>query len=383
MAIDRGRAIRKCGRCAQQTLFARRSKGAQDETAFERTGVRAMPYARLFITLLFFQLETLGYLLVNRLSARRRSIPLFAPADEVLPFSPRSLWLYLSFVPYCLFVILDIEGIRQMFRIIVCVFINSLISYRSFLKFPSAYPRQPVVCDGPQLEAAWGALRSLDRPTNTFPSIHVGHALLLAFILSRRMSRERGDAYLLWATLISLSTLNTKQHFIVDVTGGILVADAVATHVYEPWEEGRLSWRAASRELRALCARLDGIALHPSAYQLDPELRHSRLNRLLVDLAGHEDLLEVYARSEGRHLLFDRTPVLLGLLERFRPLISLLTGVTPGWLQFTRQFEEGAPLVSDESVKTYLGGLAAELRQAACLLIGSGAVPRASSPATG
>jgi len=332
-----------------------------------------MPYARMFVALLFFQLETLGYLLVNRLSARRRSTRLLTPADEALSFRPESLWLYLSFVPYCFFSLLDFEGVRRLLRVFVCVFIDSLISYRSFLKFPSAYPRTPVDCDGARLQEVWRSLRSVDRPTNTFPSIHVGHAVLIALMLSRRLRREDADAYLLWATLISLSTLSTKQHFIVDVTGGILVADAVAAHVYDPWEDGRLSWRAASHELRALCTRLDRLALHPSEYQLAAELRHPRLQQLLAAVAGPGDLLELYARTEGRLILFDRKPVLLGLLERFRPLISALTFVIPGWLQFIRQFQEGAPLVSDESVQAYLRELAVDLRQAARLLLDSSA----------
>src|SRR5512135_740829 len=118
-----------------------------DETGWEKCfpSRRALPCTmqsgRMLLTLIFFQLETLGYLLVNRLSARRPSLPLLTPADETVPFSARSLCLYLSFVPFCFCALLDVERLRTLLRLFACIGINSAVSYRSFLKYPSAHPR--------------------------------------------------------------------------------------------------------------------------------------------------------------------------------------------------------------------------------------------------
>ena len=339
---------------------------------------RDRPKTRLVLTLFFFQLEALGYLLVNSVSSRRRSVVLLTDADAVVPFRPQSLWLYLSMVPYFFFAALDVASVRRLLRIFVCIFIASLISFRSFLKFPSSYPRGPVRAEGERLQHAWTSLRAVDRPANTFPSLHVGNTFLLAFMLSRETTEERADAYVLWALLLSLSTLSTQQHYVVDVTGGLLVAEGVATHVYQPWQEGRLSWGTALAQLRGLCRRLDALARTPGASRRPATQCHPRLQQLLRRYAEGQSVSALYAGTDGRHALFARAPQLLQLLRQIRPPMYLLLSLLPGWLQFIREFEEAAPHLSDEAVGGYLAGLDGPFAQGLDVLFDdSGLAPQA------
>jgi membrane-associated phospholipid phosphatase len=85
----------------------------------------------------------------------------------------------------------------------------------------------PVVA-GPAL--AYGvdllALRvaySIDPPYNCFPSLHVAYAFVSALTCSR-VHRGVGFVALLWAVLIAVSTVFTKQHYVLDVIGGGLIA---------------------------------------------------------------------------------------------------------------------------------------------------------------
>jgi len=341
------------------------------------------------LTLVFFQLESLGYLLVNRLSTLRRSIALLTEGDHVVRFRPKSLWLYVSLLPYCFFVMLDVAAVRRLLRGAVCVFLTSLISYRSFLKYPSSYPRPPLESDGGRLGRAWETLRKVDLPANTLPSLHVGHTFLLAFLLSRHLPKERSDAYVLWATLISLSTLTTKQHYVVDVTGGILVAETIAQHIYEPWEEGRLSWRTALLELRRLCRRLDALALTPHAYRLPAAERHPSLQPLLADFASGRSLSELFAHTNGRLVLLERKHLLVDVLQRVRPPLSRLLALVPGWLQFLREFLEATPRLTDASIRHYVGEFDDDFRKGMDLLFdfsgvgakaADGALPAGTSP---
>ena len=139
-----------------------------------------MTYPLLLLLVAFFEAETLAYLAVNGVASRLRNVSLFTPADKILPALPRSLWLYLSFFPYCLLATFSVGSLRRTGRLLSCVALEALVSYRSYLKFPSAYPRQPIHDDDPRLEEAWRALHEADPPANTFPSVHVGHAFLLA-----------------------------------------------------------------------------------------------------------------------------------------------------------------------------------------------------------
>jgi len=96
-------------------------------------------------------------------------------------------------------------------------------AYVCFLVYPTVAPRPPeVVGDG---FAAWGLrfLYDADPPYNCFPSLHVAHSFVSA-LTCYRLDRRLGHGALLCASLVAISTLFTKQHYIADVVGGIVLA---------------------------------------------------------------------------------------------------------------------------------------------------------------
>jgi hypothetical protein len=62
-----------------------------------------------------------------------------------------------------------------------------------------------------------------DPPYNCFPSIHVAHSFVSA-LACFRVHRGVGIAALLCASLVALSALFIKQHYVLDVIAGILLA---------------------------------------------------------------------------------------------------------------------------------------------------------------
>jgi membrane-associated phospholipid phosphatase len=66
-------------------------------------------------------------------------------------------------------------------------------------------------------------VQHIDPPGNVFPSLHVAHTSMLAFLLLRDRPRL-GRLALVMATALALSTLTTKQHFIADVLSGYTLA---------------------------------------------------------------------------------------------------------------------------------------------------------------
>ena len=61
------------------------------------------------------------------------------------------------------------------------------------------------------------------RWNNCFPSLHVAHAFVSAFACWH-VHRSVGVGLGVWAFLIGLSTLFTKQHYALDVIAGIVLA---------------------------------------------------------------------------------------------------------------------------------------------------------------
>jgi len=98
-----------------------------------------------------------------------------------------------------------------------------VVSYVGFLLYPTAAPRPAhVFGDG---FSAWSLRHTylVDTPYNCFPSLHVAYAFVSA-LTCFRVHRGVGAAAGLWAALIGVSTLYTKQHYIADVIAGTLAA---------------------------------------------------------------------------------------------------------------------------------------------------------------
>ena len=144
--------------------------------------------------------------------------------DRVVPLQPAwafvygALYLFLIILP--VFVVRQEEHIRRTVSAYLMVWITA---YVCFLVYPTVAPRPTtVVGEG---FAVWGLrfLYSADPPYNCFPSLHVAHSFVSA-LTCYRVHRELGIAAVLCASLVAISTLFSKQHYIVDVVAGILMA---------------------------------------------------------------------------------------------------------------------------------------------------------------
>jgi membrane-associated phospholipid phosphatase len=148
------------------------------------------------------------------------------PWDRGVPLQPTwaliygALYMFLIVVP--VFVVREEAHIRRTFWAYLAVWITA---YACFLVYPTVAPRPPeVVGDG---FAVWGLrfLYDADPPYNCFPSLHVAHSFVSA-LTCYRLHRRLGLFALLCASLVAVSTLFTKQHYIADVIAGILLAFA-------------------------------------------------------------------------------------------------------------------------------------------------------------
>jgi len=144
--------------------------------------------------------------------------------DRVVPLLPGwalvygSLYLFLILLP--VFVVREEEQIRRTVGAYLMVWI---IAYIVFLVYPTTASRPAkVIGEG---FVVWGLrfLYSSDPPYNCFPSLHVAHSFVSA-LTCWRVHRGVGIAGALCALLIGISTLFTKQHYVLDVIAGLFLA---------------------------------------------------------------------------------------------------------------------------------------------------------------
>ncbi len=144
--------------------------------------------------------------------------------DRVVPLQPAwalvygSLYLFLIILP--VLVVRQDEHIRRTVSAYLMIWIAA---YVGFLVYPTVAPRPSrVVGEG---FGAWGLrfLYAADPPYNCFPSLHVAHSFVSA-LTCYRVHRELGVAAAFCASLVGVSTLYSKQHYILDVVAGLFLA---------------------------------------------------------------------------------------------------------------------------------------------------------------
>ena len=166
-----------------------------------------------------------------------RYIPELA-LDLVIPLVPFWSLIYGAF--YFFLILLPIFVVRQEDQIRSTVYAYLLIwitAYLFFIFYPTLAPRpEKVTGEG---FAVWGLrqLYSSDPPYNCFPSLHVAHSFVSA-LTCYRVHRGLGLFAIACASLVAISTLFTKQHYVVDVIAGVvlaLIASAIFLRKY--WRE--------------------------------------------------------------------------------------------------------------------------------------------------
>jgi membrane-associated phospholipid phosphatase len=150
-----------------------------------------------------------------------------APAlalDRLLPLAPT--WALVYGALYAFLIVLPVFVVQQeeLIRRTVWAYLTVwTVAYICFLLYPTVAPRPDTVMG--KGFAVWGLrfLYDADPPYNCFPSLHVAHSFVSA-LACYRVHRTLGFVAISCASLVAISTLFTKQHYVADLIAGILLA---------------------------------------------------------------------------------------------------------------------------------------------------------------
>lgn len=171
------------------------------------------------------------------------------PIDQNTPFLPWTFILYTSDYYLFLFVILmhkEKESFNSFCRM---AFVTLFICGAFFLFFPTTYPRpQYPEVDNWFIAFLMNLIAVADTPNNCFPSMHVALTGVATWSFRDRGPKVFGFL-VVWTLLIYASTLTTKQHYFMDIVGGIgvIVFVAILERTFQKIVLGRLIHRVPSR----------------------------------------------------------------------------------------------------------------------------------------
>jgi membrane-associated phospholipid phosphatase len=162
----------------------------------------------------------------------------FATAlDHAIPFMPATWVIYVLFFPFI--VVACAYAQPSEFRLFKSAVLTAFIlSIGCFQLFPESVPRpDPAVIENAFFRQRLTRLWALDPASNGLPSLHVSVTCLACWMLWAIRYRWFIGAI---GLLICISTLTTKQHTLVDVLGGTLMA-ILCIALAKKFQRGELS----------------------------------------------------------------------------------------------------------------------------------------------
>ena len=147
------------------------------------------------------------------------------------PFVPGFVYIYLSILLLFLLPLFTLNE-HQIRALAGSVLAATVIAGVIFLLIPAEPPfERPTTVVGHEFVFGW--LYALELPYNLFPSLHVSYAALFIGVAARE---ERSMlvrlALAVWLVLLIVSVVLVRQHQVIDIAGGIILATLCYRVVY-------------------------------------------------------------------------------------------------------------------------------------------------------
>ncbi len=172
-------------------------------------------------------LTLLGWLVIYFPVNRRHVAPdqrldLSTALDQKIPYAPQFAPLYFSTYLFVVQPFFILTQARQFYWMVASFVSISLLANLIHAILPSKIERVEQV----QMSGLSGWMLALFqktcKPYGNFPSMHVGLSVPVVGANFMVGGPFIGSITLIWAVMIALSTLYTKQHYILDVLAGAL-----------------------------------------------------------------------------------------------------------------------------------------------------------------
>jgi len=142
--------------------------------------------------------------------------------DRIIPFVPFMIPVYLSYLVGAFVFIACLRDEKELNEIFFLSYIQLLISVPFFIFYPVFYPKD-VFYNANTVTSAFNQIWLwFDAGNNCFPSLHTANSMLGIFY-SLNFPLHIRCVIIPWGLLIILSALVCKQHYVIDVAGGLIV----------------------------------------------------------------------------------------------------------------------------------------------------------------
>ena len=146
--------------------------------------------------------------------------------DSALPVRAEWSLVYFSLFLAALLPVFVVHQQEHLHRTILAFLAAWIVALLCFLVFPTVSSRPPRPTGDGFNDWLLRTIYNSDVKYNCLPSLHVAQVYIAA-LTCNIVHRGVGKAALVWATLVAVSTLFTKQHYFLDVVTGFGLGVAV------------------------------------------------------------------------------------------------------------------------------------------------------------
>jgi len=173
------------------------------------------------------------YFFVNRLQVEpNRRIDLGITLDQQIPYVPIFALVYFSTYVFVVQPFFILSNAQQFYWMLTSFASISVISSLIHATVPRKIERVEQVTMGGLSGWILGLFQKTCKPYGNFPSMHVGLSVPVVAANFMAGGPVIGGVILAWAVLIAVSTLFTKQHYILDVLAGVAGGLVISGLVY-------------------------------------------------------------------------------------------------------------------------------------------------------
>jgi hypothetical protein len=169
----------------------------------------------------------------------RNPVILSTNLDTMIPFLPIFIVPYIVWYAFILgyLVYFWYKDISVYLKTLSVIVIGELVCFVIYFYFQTTVPRPKLVGDGILVDLV-GMIYSHDQPFNAFPSIHVltTFAIILGNINIRNKHIFHSVFVSVMGSMIIISTLFVKQHYILDMFASMFLTSFIYGIVFELYE---------------------------------------------------------------------------------------------------------------------------------------------------
>lgn len=205
--------------------------GKQNKTKFakfyERTIERWIPKYGFLSVIFCFVFNSLIYTGTQILMGKAKHFDLTTSLDNAIPFVPAWAVIYLGcFLFWAInYILITHQKKEDWFRFATGDYLSRIVCGIFFVLLPTTNVRPEVTGSGFS-ECLVQFVYFMDAPTNLFPSIHcLVSWMCFIGIRGRKYVPKWYQVFsCLFAIAVFASTLFTKQHYIIDIIAGVIIA---------------------------------------------------------------------------------------------------------------------------------------------------------------